>query len=143
VILCDVNVLVYAHKEGTERHRDFREWLTAAINGDEPFGVNDQILSGFLRIVTNRRVFDRPSRLPEAFAFANALRDSPRAVPVEPGPRHWELFERLCREGKAPGNLVPDAWFAALAIEAGCDWVTTDRDFARFPGLRWRHPLDG
>jgi uncharacterized protein len=143
VILCDVNVLVYAHKEGTERHRDFHEWLTEAVNGDEPFGVSDQILSGFLRIVTNRRVFDRPSRLTEALAFANALRDSPRAVRIEPGPRHWELFQRLCRDGKALGNLVPDAWYAALAIQAGCEWVTTDRDFARFPGLRWRHPLDG
>jgi toxin-antitoxin system PIN domain toxin len=141
VILCDVNVLVYAHKEGTERHHEFHEWLTEAIDGDEPFGVSDQVLSGFLRIVTNRRVFDTPSRLDEAVGFATALRDHPNAVPVQPGDRHWDLFLRLCRDGKAIGNLVPDAWFAALAMEAGCQWVTTDRDFARFPGLRWRHPL--
>jgi toxin-antitoxin system PIN domain toxin len=143
VILCDVNVLIYAHKEGTDRHRDFHQWVTDVVNGDEPFGVSDQVLAGFLRIVTNRRVFERPSRLSEAFAFANALRDHPNAVPVQPGARHWDLFVRLCHDGKATGNLVPDAWFAALAIEAGCEWVTTDRDFARFPGLRWRHPLDG
>jgi len=59
------------------------------------------------------------------------------------GQAHWEIFARLCREAKATGNLVPDAYFAALAIEHGCEWITTDRDYARFPGLRWRHPLDG
>jgi predicted nucleic acid-binding protein len=60
---------------------------------------------------------------------------------IEPGERHWSIFRRLCTEAKVKGNLVPDAYFAALAIEAGCDWITTDRDFSRFGGLRWRSPL--
>jgi len=138
-----VNVLVYAHKQGTERHQEFHRWLTDLVDGDEAFVVSELVLSGFLRIVTNRRVFDRPSRLADALAFAAALRDHPNAVVVTPGRRHWELFTRLCRQSNATGNLVPDAYLAALAIEAGCEWVTTDRDFARFTGLRWRHPLDG
>jgi len=56
--------------------------------------------------------------------------------------RHWEIFARLCAEGGVKGNLVPDAYLAALAIESGCEWITTDRDFSRFKGLRWRHPLE-
>jgi predicted nucleic acid-binding protein len=60
---------------------------------------------------------------------------------VQPGQRHWAIFDDLCRRSKATGNLVPDAWFAALAIESGCEWITNDRDYARFPGLRWREPF--
>jgi len=74
-------------------------------------------------------------------AFADALRSQPNAVIVAPGPRHWEIFDRLCRHVEARGNLVPDAYLAALAIESGSEWITAVRDFSRFPGLRWRHPL--
>ena len=62
---------------------------------------------------------------------------------VAPGPRHWRLFTDLCRVAGAKGAIVADAYLAALAIESGSDWITTDRDYARFPGLRWRHPLAG
>lgn len=85
-------------------------------------------------------IFDPPAPLESALAFASAVRDRPNAVPVSPSPRHWPIFLDLCREVGASGNLVPDAWLAALAIEQGCEFVTTDRDFARFPGLRTRHP---
>ncbi|TAK75093.1 MAG: PIN domain-containing protein, partial [Dehalococcoidia bacterium] len=74
-------------------------------------------------------------------AFANTLRSSPGVVIVGAGDRHWDIFERLCLEAGARGNLVTDAYLAALAIESGSELITTDRDFARFPGLRWRHPL--
>ena len=109
--------------------------------GPEAFGLADAVLSGFLRIVTHPRVFATPTPLVEALRFVEALRGRPNAVRVEPGARHWGLFVDLCRAVDARGNLVPDAWLAALAIESGCEWVTTDRDYARFPGLRWRHPL--
>jgi uncharacterized protein len=142
VILCDVNVLVYAHKEGAERHVEYRSWLEGLLNGDEAFGVADLVLSTVIRIVTHLRVFDTPSTREQAVTFARTLRSSPQAVPVRPGPRHWDLFERLGEQGNARGNLVADAYLAALAIEAGCEWITTDPGFGRFPGLRWRHPLD-
>ncbi len=77
-----------------------------------------------------------------SLSFTRAPRASDRAVSIEPSPRHWEIFERLCSEGNARGNLVKDAYLVALAIESGCEWITTDRDYARFPGLRWRHPLE-
>ena len=74
-------------------------------------------------------------------AFASALRAQPNCVPVSPGPRYWEVFGRLCAAAGAKGNMVADAAFAALAVESGSEWVTTDRDYSRFPGLKWRHPL--
>ena len=139
--LVDVNVLVYAYREDAPGHADYRRWLQALVSSDEAYAVSLQVLSGFLRIVTHPRVFHPPTPLEQALAFADAFRNRPNAVPVAPGGRHWDLFTRLCRETDARGNLIPDAWLAALAIEFGCEFVTTDRDYARFPQLRWRHPL--
>jgi toxin-antitoxin system PIN domain toxin len=144
VILCDVNILVFALRADSERHDEYADWLNArTVDSDEAFAVSDHVLSSVLRIVTNRRAFERPSTLDMALGFVEELRDLPNAVLVQPGPRHWGIFTGLCRKTNATGNLVPDAYFAALAIEHGCEWVTADRGFARFPGLRWRHPLDG
>lgn len=86
-------------------------------------------------------MFSPPAPVERALEFADALRASPTAVTVSPGARHWEIFERLCLTAGAKGNLVADAYVAALAIESGSEWITTDGDFSRFPGLRWRHPL--
>ena len=99
-------------------------------------------MSGFVRVVTHPRVFVQPSPLRVALGFAQALRSQPRCVPVRPGERHWAIFRELCTNAGAKGNLVPDACHAALAIETGSEWITTDRGLGRFPGLRWRHPLD-
>ena len=94
-----------------------------------------------MRVATHPRIFSPPAPVEQALAFATALRTQPNAVVLAPGPRHWEIFERLCQAASAKGNLVADAYLAALAIETGSEWITTDRDFSRFPGLRWRHPL--
>jgi len=137
----DVNVLVYAHREELPEHAACRGWLGEAVSADSAFGLSDLVLSGFLRVVTHPRVFKTPTSLDDALAFAEGLRSQPNCVLVQPGPRHWEIFERLCRAAGAKGNIVADAYLAALAIESGCEWVTTDRDYSRFPGLRWRHPF--
>ncbi len=142
MLLVDVNVLIYAHREDAADHRDYRKWLESMVRSEESFAVNDLILSGFLRVVTHPRVFDPPTPLKTAMAFAEAMRSQPNSVAVAPGARHWEIFSRLCLAAGAKGNLIPDAYLAALAIESGCEWITTDRDYSRFPGLRWRHPLD-
>lgn len=141
MILPDVNVLVYAHREDVTDHARYRRWLEDVVNGPQAFGLSDLVLSGFLRVVTHPRVFATPTPMERALAFAAALRSAPGCVRAEPGERHWDLFTALCRDTGVRGNLVPDAWFAALAIESGSEWITTDRDYARFPGLRWRHPL--
>lgn len=134
-------MLVYAFHEGAPDHDRYRGWLTAAVESDESLGISDHVLSGFVRVATHPRIFSPPAPVERALAFAAALRTQPNAVAVSPGPRHWEIFERLCLAVGAKGNLVPDAYLAALAIESGSEWNTTDRDFSRFPGLRWRHPL--
>lgn len=141
MILPDVNVLVYAHRRDVEEHHLFRRWLEGVVEGDQAYALSDLVLSGFIRVVTHPRIFREPSSLDDALGFAGQLLDQPHCVPVQPGPRHWDIFVRLCNRASARGNLVPDAFLAALAIEAGCEWITTDRDFARFEGLRWRHPL--
>ncbi|MGH3326729.1 MAG: type II toxin-antitoxin system VapC family toxin [Streptomycetales bacterium] len=138
----DVNVLVYAHREESPSHRDYLAWLNEARVGPEPLGVADLVLSGFLRVVTHPRVFREPTPLSAAVTFVSALRTSPAVVPLAPGVRHWSLFVDLCRRGRATGNLVPDAFLAALAVEHGATLCTADRGFGRFPHLRWEDPLE-
>ena len=112
-----------------------------ALCRDEPFALSEceVVLAGFLRIVTNARIFDPPTPMETATAFCQHLVDWPRAVLIAPSRQHWDIFVRLCRDIQGP--LVSDAYLAVLAIEHACELVTTDSDFARFKGLRWRHPL--
>lgn len=138
----DVNVLVYAHRPEAPDHDRYHAWLEDARRHHEPLGINDLVLSGFLRTVTHPRVFRDPSPLETALEFTEGLRTAPSALLVAPGRRHWSIFARLCRSTEARGNLVPDAFMAALAIEWGATWYSADRSFARFADLRWRHPLE-
>ena len=140
-MLLDVNVLIYAHRQDAPNHEAYCAWLEDLINSDQAFGMSDVVLSGFLRVVTHPKVFNPPSVLGQALAFARELRDQPNCIKLAPGARHWDIFCRLCQEAGVKGNLVPDAFLAALAIESGSEWITTDRDYSRFKGLRWRHPL--
>jgi len=142
MLLPDVNVLIYAHREdSTAEHHAYAEWLTEVATGVEPFALSVLSLAGVVRIVTNPRIFNRPSSLDEVFAFIGELTARPNARVVAPGARHFEIFEDLCRRSNANGKLSADAQHAAVAIEHGCTFVTTDSDFDRFPGLRWQHPL--
>ena len=141
MILMDVNILVYAHREDTTDHPAYRDWVEDTINSGGTYGVSELVLSGFIRVVTHPKVFERPTPLEVALEVVNQIRSQPQAVPIRPGPRHWAIFEQLLRSTGATGNLVPDAYHAALAIESGCDWITTDKGFLRFAGLRARHPL--
>jgi hypothetical protein len=143
VQLVDINVLVYAHREDAPGHARYRSWLEGWLDADTAFGMSDLVLSGFVRVVTHPRVFNGPTPIELALEFASAIRSRPNCVPIAPGPRHWDIFVRLCKDAAVRGNLVPDAYLAALAIESGSEWITTDRDYSRFRGLRWRHPLDG
>jgi toxin-antitoxin system PIN domain toxin len=141
MLLIDVNVLIYAYREDAPNHSAYRRWLADLISSGEPFGLIDLVLSGFLRIATHPKLFDPPSPPESALEFATSLRGQPNCVVVTPGPRHWEIFTKLCRVTGAQGNFIPDTFLAAVAIEAKLEWITTDHGFARFPELRWRHPL--
>jgi uncharacterized protein len=140
VVLLDVNVLVAAMREDAPRHAPLRTYVEGLRSSPEPFGLSEYVLAGALRVLTHPRVFAPPTPPDLAVAFVTALRNTPNAVIVTPGPRHWELFLALLESSGAAGNLVADAWHAALAIEHGCEWISDDADFARFPGLRWRRP---
>jgi uncharacterized protein len=138
VILPDVNVLLYAFRSDADNHALYRNWLEGVLNSDTAYGMSPQVLASVIRLATHSCVFARPDRFEEVVAFATALLDQPHCQIIQPGPRHWDIFTALCRKANASGNLVQDAWLAALAIESGCEWITNDRDFARFEGLRWR-----
>ena len=141
-MLPDVNVLAYAHRRDSgPNHAEYAAWLSGLATGPEPFALSVLVLSGFVRITTNDRIFSPPSTIDDAFGLVSELVERPTARIVGPGPDHMAIFERLCRAARARGNLVADAQHAAVAIEQGCALVSTDSDFDRFPGLRWRHPL--
>jgi len=138
--LPDVNVLLQAFRADSGGHILCRSWLDREVNGESKFGMSPQVLSGMVRIVTNSQAFVQPSLLDETLRYCEGLLEHPHCEVINPGPLHWQIFSRLCVEADARGNVVPDAWYAALAIEAGCEWITLDRDYARFKGLRWNTP---
>jgi uncharacterized protein len=138
--LPDVNVLIYAFRPEVPEHPRCRQWLQDVVDGDARFGISPLALVAVVRVTTNRRAYPTPSSLDDAFRFSDYLLGQPHCQIVEPGERHWDIFRRLCIETETRGPIVTDAWYAALAIESGCEWITLDRDFARFPGLRWRSP---
>jgi hypothetical protein len=140
MMIGDVNVLVSAFRPDAEEHRKCRGWLDAVIDGDAPFGVSPQALGSVIRVATHRKIFKPPSILGEAVAFCDNLLGQPHARVLAPGEGHWAIFRDLVLQSNARENLVPDAWFAALAIEHDCEWITLDRDYARFAGLKWRSP---
>lgn len=143
MILIDVNVLVYAHRRDAPNHEDYKAWLTETIGDQQAYGLSDLVLSGVLRVATHPKIFSPPSSLGEVTRFIEAVRARANCTIINPGQRHWEIFMDLCYRAGARGNLVPDAYHAALAIESGSEWITTDGDYGRFAGLKWRHPLAG
>lgn len=140
MILPDVNVLIYAFRQDVLQHTICRPWLADILSGDARFAISPMALSAVVRITTDARIYKMPSAIEEAFQFCEFLLGQPHCQIVEPGERHWDIFKRLCIETDTRGPRVTDAWFAALAIESGCEWITFDRDYARFPGLKWQVP---
>lgn len=139
--LPDISVLIYAHREDAPEHERYAAWLRQLVSGREPFALSSFTLGGFLRIVTNPKIFDPATPMAVALDFCRRLRGRPRSVLVQPSDRHLEILIEQIERTEIRGALVSDAYLAALAIEHGCELVTTDGDFARFPELRWRHPL--
>jgi len=138
----DVNVLVYAYRADLPDHEAYRERVTELANADEPLGLCDAVLSGFLRVTTNRRIFNVPTNPADAWEQVDALLAAPAATQLRPGRRHWTHFRSMCEQVAASGNDVTDAYLAAYAVENNATWLSADRGFARFRGLRWQHPLE-
>jgi len=140
--LLDVNILVQAHREDADRHVAVKSWLEKALAAPEVVAVSELALSGCVRIITHPRIFIDPTPLLEALEFVSDFHARENVLILNPGERHWPIFIDLCRKGEARGNLIADAYHAALSIEHRCRWQTLDRGFARFPGLIWENPLD-
>jgi len=142
-MLCiDVNVLVYAHRADLPEHPAYRRLVERLANGDEPMGLPDLALGGFVRVMTNRRIFTDPTSSDEAWEAVDALIGAPAAMQLRPGERHWMLFRQLAADIDARGNDIADAYLAAYALESNATFLSADRGFARFRRLRWTHPLD-
>ncbi|WP_407689570.1 type II toxin-antitoxin system VapC family toxin [Mycobacterium sp. HUMS_1102779] len=143
MLLLDVNVLLAAHRGDHPQHESVRPWFDRLLAGDDQFTVPNVVWASFLRLATNRRIFEIPTPRDEAFAFIDAIVAQPHHLPTGPGPRHLALLRRACEEADASGDLIPDAVLAAVAAEHHCDVVTLDRDFARFGSVRALRPGAG
>lgn len=140
MILPDVDVLIYAFRPDAPHHAVCKPWLDRVVLNDARFGLSPLVLSAVTRITTDRRIYSPPSPVENVLGFCDDLRHQPHCQFVEPGEHHWDIFKRLCLTTDTRGPRITDAWYAALAIEWGCEWITFDRDYARFPGLKWRTP---
>jgi toxin-antitoxin system PIN domain toxin len=141
VLLPDLNILLAAHRSDSPMHEPCRRWLEDVYAGDETFCLCAPVLIGLVRILTHPRVFVPPDSHDQAFAFVRSLLAHPNALLLDPGRDHVRLFERLCRQCEARGDLVTHAYIAALALETGALLVSADRDFLRFPGVRLHDPV--
>ena len=141
MILVDANILLYAEDQLSPHHAKARTWWDAELSSSSPVCLCWTVLGAFIRIGTNPRVFEHPLSLDQAIARIQSWLDQPCTRIVNPTERHWVVFQQMLRDGQAVANLVTDAHLAALAVEHGCQLVSTDSDFVRFPGLQWRNPL--
>lgn len=141
MIVLDANILLYAYDAESAQHRPARAFLEKIFSASDPVGLPLQSISAFLRIMTQPGLRIGCFSLPEAIEIVEEWLSLPQVRLLVPGERHWPIFQRMLIEGHAAGRLVTDAWTAAITIEFGGELQTNDRDFARFPGLRWRNPL--
>lgn len=141
MILVDANVLLYAEDQQCPHHDKARKWWEAQLSGASPVCLCWAVIGAFIRIGTNARVFEHPLSLDDAFVRVQSWLDQPCTRIIHPTDRHWVVFQKMLLQGQAVGNLVTDAHLAALASEYGCELISTDADFSRFPGIKWRNPL--
>lgn len=141
MILVDTNILIYAEDKLSPLHEEVRQWWDKQLSGESPVCLSWSIISAFIRICTNRRIFNKPLTLDQAINRVQSWIDQPCVRLINPTENHWQIFQAMLLEGQANANLVPDAHLAALAIEHGCTLYSTDSDFSRFPRLKWKNPL--
>ena len=143
MILVDANLLLHAEDSLSEHHEAARTWWDGQLSGSEPVGLCWPVLNAFIRIGTNPRLHQRPLTLKEVIERVQSWLDQPCVKVLQPTDQHWRIFQQMLQSGKAVGNLVSDAHLAALAAEHNAVLYSTDADFSRFRGLKWRNPLAG
>jgi toxin-antitoxin system PIN domain toxin len=137
----DINILVGAYRSDAENHPQLREWLMAALDGEESIGLSPLVLTGFVRVMSTPAFAKKEIRRVDTLGFVDSLLDARRTALLIPGHEAFRLFRRFCELPGLGSKVIADAYHAAIAIEHRCEWVTLDRDFARFPGLRWSMPV--
>lgn len=142
MILVDANILLYAEDQLSPHHVQARTWWDAQLSGHSPVCLCWTVLGAFIRVGTNARVFNHPLSLDQALSRVQDWTEQPCVRVVSATERHWAVFQKMLREGQAVANLVTDAHLAALSVEHGCELISTDSDFSRFSGIRWRNPLN-
>jgi toxin-antitoxin system PIN domain toxin len=141
MIVVDANLLIYSYDTGSANHAESRAWVEKIFSGHETVGLPWQTVCAFLRVVTNRRLPGSRLTIEQATQIVEAWLDQPNVRILTAGDEHWSVLKTAIFEGKASGALISDAEIAALTVEYGGVLYTADRDFARFPGLRWENPL--
>jgi toxin-antitoxin system PIN domain toxin len=141
MMLVDANILLYAEDQLSPQHELAKEWWDEQLSGSYPVCLCWTVISAFIRIASNSRVFENPLSAKEATARVQGWFEQPCVRLIQTTGRHWEIFQQMLNDGQALGNLVTDAHLAALAIQHGCELISTDADFARFPRVKWRNPL--
>jgi toxin-antitoxin system PIN domain toxin len=141
VIVIDANLLIYSYDRDSAHHKKSRFWLEEVLSGVEAVGLPWQSVSAFLRVITNRRLSGMRVSLQQAVQVVDEWLQQPNVQILVPADEHWSVLRQMILEGQASGPLVSDAEIAAITIEHGAVLHTADRDFARFPGLRWKNPL--
>lgn len=141
MILVDANILLYAEDQQSPQHEAARAWWDAQLSGASPVCLSWEVIGAFIRISTNPRVFERPLTIEQALDRVQSWLDQSCLRVIHPTDAHWTVFQEMLTEGQAVGNLVSDAHLAALALQHGCQLMSTDADFARFKGLNWKNPL--
>ena len=142
MILIDANLLIYAHNVQAPEYHAARAWLESTLAEREPVRLSWAAILAFIRLITNSRVMVHPKQTKDACAIVSEWLALPAVDILEPTGRHWEILQRVLAEGHVRGPRVSDAHVAALAIEHGATLHTTDHDFARFPGLKWKNPIE-
>jgi uncharacterized protein len=142
VIVVDANLLIYSYDTDSSQHKRSRAWVERIFSDVEPVGLPWQTVSAFLRVITNRKLLGSRLTVEQATEIVEEWLGQPNVRILAPGDEHWSVLKRAMIEGRASGPLVSDAELVALTVEYGGVLYTADRDFARFPGLRWKNPLE-
>lgn len=141
MIILDVNILIYAVNQDAPLHSRAKSWLEATISGKETIGISWTVLLAFLRLTTRPGLFRNPISVDAAFDVLDAWLEQPSVTLIDPGPRHRIILREILASMGSGGNLTSDAHLAALALEHRAELCSSDHDFLRFPGLKWRNPL--
>lgn len=141
MIVIDANLLIYAYDSTSPDHPKALDWLETVLSSTELVGIPWQNIAAFLRILTNSGVYGSRYQPAQVLAIVDQWLALPHVRPLAPGTNHWRLLRQMLLAGEARGKLTTDAVLAAVTVEHGGTLYTADRDFARFPGLRWVNPL--